>query len=100
MHGLGGVSFVGAPGATAHWRVRSAAGHDRDRVSDASPTAAHSPSMPMTTSSARCETAGEAKTPGYASFKIPPGAHEIHGARHQGHGAAVRRGIPPAERRA
>jgi lysophospholipase L1-like esterase len=73
MHGLGGVSFSGAPGATARWRLR--AGQHTMEVAylsqpDGGSFAVDADDKELGT----VETAGDSKTPGYASFKIPPGA--------------------------
>jgi lysophospholipase L1-like esterase len=74
MHGLGGVSFVGSPGATAHWRLRNGF-HDTIEIAylsqpDGGAFAVDSDDKELGT----VETAAETKAPGYASFKIPRGA--------------------------
>jgi lysophospholipase L1-like esterase len=89
MHGLGGVSFIGSAGATAHWRTKTrqdtievaylsqpdggAFAVDADDkelgVIETAPRATHEdapePAPP---------TAASTKTPGYAAFEIPGGA--------------------------
>ncbi len=73
MHGLGGVSFLGSPGAAAHWRVRGS------QVSieiaylaqpDGGGFVVEADDKQLGT----VETAAEVKAPGYASFPIPAGA--------------------------
>ena len=74
MHGLGGVSFFGSAGATAQWRLRNGH-HDLIEVAylaqpGGGAFAVDADEQELGT----VETAGETKAPGYASFKIPPGA--------------------------
>src|SRR5579862_2402275 len=74
MHGLGGVSFVGSAGATANWRLRNGA-HAIVEIAyltqpDGGAFEVDADDHPL----GEIETAGEAKGPGYASFKIQAGA--------------------------
>ena len=80
MHGLGGVSFIGGPGATAHWKVRSQGTIEIAYLSqpDGGAFAVDADDTELGT----VETAGDAKTPGYASVQDPAGRAEIHAARH------------------
>src|SRR5579871_2494450 len=70
MHGLGGVSFLGTPGATAHWRLRNGA-HARIEMAyltqpDGGAFAVEGDDKLL----GEVETAGDGRTPGYASFRI------------------------------
>lgn len=74
MHGLGGVSFFGTPGATAEWRLRNGQ-HTSVEIAylsqpDGGAFAVAADDQELGT----VETAAETKTPGYASFKVPRGA--------------------------
>jgi lysophospholipase L1-like esterase len=73
MHGLGGVSFIGSTGATAHWRLRNGA-HATIEIAylaqaDGGAFEVDADDKPI----GEVDTNGD-KGPGYASFKIPPGA--------------------------
>jgi lysophospholipase L1-like esterase len=75
MHGLGGVSFVGGPGAIAHWRVRG-----QGAVEIAYLTQPDGGAFAVDADDAELgavETVGEARIAGYASFKIPQGAQKF-----------------------
>jgi lysophospholipase L1-like esterase len=74
MHGLGGVSFLGSTGATAHWRIRGAS-HRTVEIAylsqpDGGAFAVDADDKEIGTA----ETAADAKAPGYAVFKVPPGS--------------------------
>ncbi|HML16923.1 MAG TPA: GDSL-type esterase/lipase family protein [Bryobacteraceae bacterium] len=74
MHGLGGVSFFGTPGATAEWRLRSS---HPDTIEAAYLSQPGGGSFTMDADGQELgavDTAATAKAPGYASFKIPRGA--------------------------
>lgn len=71
MHGLGGVSFIGSSGATAHWRVR---GQSHVEISylalpDGGDFELDAEDKPLGT----IRTAEDARSAAYAPFKIPPG---------------------------
>jgi lysophospholipase L1-like esterase len=72
MHGLGGVSFVGGPGATARWRVRGQTVIEIAYLSqpDGGDFAVDADDKELGT----VETAGDNKAPSYASFQIPSNA--------------------------
>jgi len=75
MHGLGGVSFVGGPGATAHWKVRS-----QGMIEIAYLTQPGGGAFAVDaddTELGTVETASDARAPGYAPFKIPQGAQKF-----------------------
>ncbi|MBZ5606155.1 MAG: hypothetical protein LAO79_28005, partial [Acidobacteriia bacterium] len=74
MHGLGGVSFVGGPGATAHWRLRNGQHAAIEIAYLAQPEGGAFEVAAEDKSLGEVETAADVKTPGYASFKIPAGA--------------------------
>ena len=74
MHGLGGVSFSGSPGAVAHWRLK---GHDQSveiaylAQPDGGAFAVDAEEQQI---GDEVDTAAETKSPGYALFTIPEGA--------------------------
>jgi|SRR5579872_4161205 len=74
MHGLGGVSFLGSPGATAHWKLRNGAHATIEIAYLIQPDGGSFEVDADDKSIGDVETTGDAKGPGYASFKIPPGA--------------------------
>ncbi len=73
MHGLGGVAFVGSAGASANWKLAS-----RHSIVEAAyltlPDAGAFEILADDKSLGVVETAGENKSPGYATFEIPDGA--------------------------
>jgi lysophospholipase L1-like esterase len=73
MHGLGGVSFIGSPGATAHWRLRNGAHATIEAAYLIQPDGGAFAVEADDKVLGEVETAGELKTAGYASFNIPPG---------------------------
>lgn len=73
MHGLGGVSFVGSAGATAHWRLRNGAHSTVEIAYLIQPDGGAFEVEAGEKSLGEIDTAGDAKSPGYASLKIPPG---------------------------
>jgi lysophospholipase L1-like esterase len=75
MHGLGGVSFGGGPGAVAHWRVRNQGAIEVAYLTqpDGGAFAVDADDKELGT----VETAGDARAAGYASYKIPPGAQKF-----------------------
>jgi lysophospholipase L1-like esterase len=73
MHGLGGVSFIGSPGAVAHWKLRGGANTLEIAYliqPDGGAFAVEANDQTLGT----VDTAGDAKAPGYASFSAPEGA--------------------------
>lgn len=72
MHGLGGVSFIGTPGAAAHWRVRGQSYIEIAYLAQpgGGEFAVDADDKPLGT----VETAADARSAAYAAFKIPPGA--------------------------
>lgn len=74
MHGLGGVSFIGLPGAIAHWRLGGASSDSVEIAYLAQPDGGAFAVDAADTELGTVETAANAKAPGYASFTIPPGA--------------------------
>ena len=85
MHGLGGVSFRGSPGAAAHWKLKDTS-HSSVEVSYlAEPNGGAFAVDAEGNEIGTAETAAEEKSPGYASFPIPPGTANVtlrvtHGA--------------------
>jgi lysophospholipase L1-like esterase len=76
MHGLGGVSFLGAPGATAQWKIRGGA----NTVEVAYLTQPDGGAFAVDGDDkelGEVETAGETKGPGYASFNVPQGVSKF-----------------------
>src|SRR5271154_1914318 len=74
MHGLGGVSFLGGPGAIAHWKLKYGQ-HAAIEIAylaqpDGGAFAVDADDKEIGT----VETAADAKAAQYQSFKIPPGA--------------------------
>jgi lysophospholipase L1-like esterase len=74
MHGLGGVSFLGSPGAVAHWRLKTGQ-HATIEIAyltqpDGGAFAVDADDKEIGT----VETAAEVKSAQYQSFKIPTGA--------------------------
>ncbi len=74
MHGLGGVSFVGSPGATAHWRLRNGQHASIEVAYLIQPDGGAFEVLAEDKSLGGVETGGDPKTPGYSAFKIPAGA--------------------------
>jgi lysophospholipase L1-like esterase len=74
MQGLGGVSFVGSAGATAHWRLRGASQNTVEIAYLAQPDGGAFGVEAEDQELGETETAAEAKAPGYASFEIPAGS--------------------------
>jgi lysophospholipase L1-like esterase len=74
MHGLGGVSFLGSPGAIAHWRLRSSSQSTIEVAYLAQPDGGTFAVEAEDKELGTVETAAEAKVPGYASFPIPAGS--------------------------
>ena len=74
MHGLGGVSFVGSPGAAAHWKLRNGPHGVLELAYLAQPDGGAFEVFAEEKSLGEIETKGDAKIPAYASFRIPQGA--------------------------
>lgn len=74
MHGLGGVSFVGPAGATAHWRLRGATHRTIEIAYLAEPEAGSFAVDADGQQVGTVNTAADVKVPGYATFPVPPGA--------------------------
>jgi len=77
MHGLGGVSFVGTEGASAHWRLKSAT-HTEIEIAylaqpDGGAFVVEAENQPL----GEVQTEAESKTPAYALFAIPPGSTDF-----------------------
>ena len=73
LHGLGGVSFFGSPGATAEWRIHV----PQERIEVAYLAQPGGGSFAVFAGDQQLgvvDTSAAAKTPGYASFPIPAGA--------------------------
>lgn len=81
LNGLGAVSFRGAPGAVARWKVKDAAHRSVEIAYLVEPQggefAVEAGGQPIGTGSSTLTPGADAFTPGYASFDIPPGAAEI-----------------------
>lgn len=75
MHGLGGVSFVGHPGATAHWKLRGQGMVEIAYLAepDGGAFAVDADDKELGT----VETAAPGKSAGYAPFKVPAGAQRF-----------------------
>jgi lysophospholipase L1-like esterase len=73
MHGLGGVSFAGSPGAVAHWRLKGLE-QSIEIAYLAQPDGGAFVVDAEDKQLGEVETAAEMKTPGYASFAVPPGS--------------------------
>jgi len=73
LHGLGGVSFSGSPGAVAHWKLKGFA-QSVEISYLAQPEGGSFAVDAGDEQLGEIETAAEKKTPGYASFPIPRGA--------------------------
>ncbi|MGH9558781.1 MAG: GDSL-type esterase/lipase family protein [Bryobacteraceae bacterium] len=74
MHGLGGVSFTGTPGASAHWKLKNNP-HDSIEVAylrqpDGGAFEVEAEGKPL----GEVQTESNAIAPGFAAFKIPAGA--------------------------
>lgn len=71
MHGLGGVSFLGSPGAGARWRLKGSSTIEIAYLAqpDGGDLVVEGDDKPLGT----VQTAADAKGPGYASFAIPAG---------------------------
>jgi lysophospholipase L1-like esterase len=74
MHGLGGVSFIGSPGAAARWRLRNAPQEVIEIAYLAQPGGGEFQVDAGDQTLGTVSTAAEAKTPGYASFHVPADA--------------------------
>jgi len=74
MHGLGGVSFLGSPGAIAEWSLHGALQETVEVAYLGQPEGGAFAVDAGEKELGTVETAAETKTPGYASFKIPAGA--------------------------
>ena len=74
MHGLGGVSFFGTPGATAQWRLKNGYPETVEVAYLSQPGGGSFALEADDQQLGAVETSGETKTPGYASFKVPHGA--------------------------
>lgn len=72
MHGLGGVSFIGMPGATAHWRVKGQATIEVAYL--AQPDAGDFEIDADDKALGVVATGSDNRAPAYAAFKIPEGA--------------------------
>jgi lysophospholipase L1-like esterase len=72
MHGLGGVSFIGGPGATAHWRVKSQSTVEIAYLAepDGGEFAVEADDQALGT----VDTKAEVRSGSYASFQVPEGA--------------------------
>jgi len=77
MHGLGGVSFIGSQGATAEWRLHTAPQERIEVAYLAQPDGGEFAVDAGDRQLGVVETAGETKSPGYASFQIPAGAQKF-----------------------
>lgn len=77
MHGLGGVSFVGSPGATAEWRLHTAPQDSIEIAYLSQPDGGEFAVDAGDQQLGTVETAADSKTPGYASFKIPAGVSKF-----------------------
>ena len=80
LNGLGAVSFRGAPGAVARWKVKSA--HRSVEIAylaepQGGEFAVEADGNPIGTGSSTIPPGSDAFAPGYASFEIPAGAAEI-----------------------
>ena len=75
MHGLGGVSFLGNPGAVAHWRVRNQSTIEIAYLAqpDAGEFAIDADNQQLGT----VDTTAENRAPAYAQFRIPQGASKF-----------------------
>ena len=74
MHGLGGVSFFGSPGASAHWKIRSPAQGLIEIAYLIQPDGGAFAVDAEEKEIGTVETEGAAKVPGFSTFKIPAGA--------------------------
>jgi len=74
MHGLGGVSFLGSPGAVAHWKLKNGQHAVLEVAYLAEPDGGAFAVDADGQEIGVIETAAEVKSPQYQSFKIPPGA--------------------------
>ena len=80
LNGLGAVSFRGAPGAVARWKVKTA--HQRVEIAyltepQGGEFSVEADGNPIGTGSSTAASGVQPFTPGFASFDIPPGAAEI-----------------------
>jgi len=74
MHGLGGVSFLGSPGATAQWKIKSPRHSSIEIAYLSQPDGGAFAVDADDKEVGVVETAAEIKGPGYSTFEIPPGA--------------------------
>jgi lysophospholipase L1-like esterase len=77
MHGLGGVSFVGTQGATAHWRIHNGAQAVMEVAYLMQPDGGAFAVDADGAQLGEIQTAGDAKSPGYASFKVPAASKDF-----------------------
>jgi lysophospholipase L1-like esterase len=74
MHGLGGVSFVGSPGAIAHWRLKNTSPSTIEIAYLAQPDGGAFEVVAEDRQLGVVDTSADLKIPGYASFAIPAGS--------------------------
>jgi lysophospholipase L1-like esterase len=74
MHGLGGVSFLGNPGAVAHWKLKTGQHATIEIAYLAQPDGGSFVVEADDKEIGTVETAADAKSAQYQSFKVPPGA--------------------------
>src|SRR5262245_53952210 len=74
MHGLGGVSFLGSPGATAHWKLRTGQHSVVEIAYLKEPGAGAFEVLAEDKTLGEIDTSGDFKSAAHASFKVPQGA--------------------------
>jgi lysophospholipase L1-like esterase len=73
MHGLGGVSFLGSPGAVAQWKIKSPRQSSIEIAYLSQPDGGAFAVDADDKELGVVETAADAKGPGYSTFRMPPG---------------------------
>jgi lysophospholipase L1-like esterase len=77
MHGLGGASFRGSAGATARWNWKEGLRGTLEVAYLQQPDGGSLSVQADAKEIGTADTAGDGKSPGYASFDIPPGARRF-----------------------
>jgi lysophospholipase L1-like esterase len=77
MHGLGGASFQGSPGAVAHWNFQDGHSRSLDVAYLAQPDGGSFSIEADGVTAGTAHTAAAESAPGFASFDLPAGAKQV-----------------------
>jgi lysophospholipase L1-like esterase len=77
MHGLGGASFEGSPGAVAHWNFKDGHSRSLDVAYLARPEGGSFSIEADGVTAGTAATAAPETAPGFASFDLPAGANQV-----------------------